>query len=232
MRLAQANQVVKKEQAPQGEAFEDTRPDAPAPAAEKPKTTIVARQAEAEPSPETSVALVREGIKPAAKPESKTLPETTMPNLTPEAFLTLPEATKTRIAADWRQKYREDVEKGDSVWLDTEQDLLFSVFERLRANIYNVWNYPEESSRRGEAGTCLLRFTLNRRGELIGTPEVLESSKFSRLDKEAVAAVHKGSPYGPLPRAYDKDNLTIMAFFRYDLQRVGTRRPGDIFGPQ
>jgi periplasmic protein TonB len=229
-RLAETNQVVAKEQAPQGDAFEDTRPDAPAPAAAKPSTTIVARQAEAEPSPDTSVALVEEGHKPAVKPEASALPQTTLPNLSPEAFLTLPEATKTRMAQDFRQKYRKDVEKGDAVWLDTEQDLLFSIFERLRTNIYNVWNYPEESSRRGEAGTCLLRFTLNRSGDLIGTPEVLESSGFTRLDKEAVAAVRKGASYGPLSRFYEKDSLTIMAFFRYDLKRIGTRRPGDIFG--
>jgi protein TonB len=229
-RLAETNQVVKEEQAPQGDAFEDTRPDAPAPASTKPKTTVVARPAEAEPSPDTSVALVEEGHKPTTLPGSEALPETTLPNLSPEAFLTLPEATKTRIAQDFRQKYRPDVEKGDAVWLDTEQDLLFSIFERLRTNIYNVWNYPEESSRRGEAGTCLLRFTLDRRGELTGTPEILESSGFPRLDNEAVAAVRKGASYGPLPRTYDKDRLTIMAFFRYDLKRIGSRRPGDIFG--
>jgi len=228
-RLAQTNQVVVKEQAPKGDAFEDTRPDAPAQAASQPKTTIVARQAEAEPSQETAVALIKEGSKPAAKPESKTLPESTLPNLSPEAFLTLPEASKTRIAKDWRQKYRADVETGDVVWLDTEQDLLFSVFERLRANIYNVWNYPGEAARRGEAGTCLLRFTLNRRGELVDKPEVLESSGFPSLDKEAVAAVRKGSPFGPLPRSYEKESLTIMANFRYDLRRSGMRRPGDIF---
>jgi periplasmic protein TonB len=231
-RLAEANQVVKQEQAPEGDAFEDTRPDAPAQASEDPKTAIVARQAEVEAGSETAVALLKESNKPTAKPESAALPETTLPNLSPEAFLTLPEATKTRMAKDWRQKYREDVEKGDAVWLDTEQDLLFSVFERLRANIYNVWNYPGESARRGEAGTCLLRFTLNRRGELLENPDVLESSGFPRLDKEAVAAVRKGAPYGPLPRTYEKESLTIMAFFRYDLRRSSMRRPGDIFGPQ
>lgn len=229
-RLAETNQVVEQEQAPAGDAFEDTRPDAPAAAAEQPKTSIVARQAEAEPSSEPSVTVTPEGKQPAPQAESATLPETTLPNLSPEAFLTLPEASKTRIAKDWRQKLREDVATGDAVWLDTEQDLLFSVFERLRANIYNVWNYPEEASRRGEAGTCLLRFTLNRKGELAGTPEVLESSTFARLDKEAVAAVRKAAPFGPLPRSYEKETLTIMAYFRYDLRRSGSRRPGDIFG--
>ena len=131
---------------------------------------------------------------------------------------TLTPTTMARLESDWRRKYREGLVKGDTVWLDTEQDLLISFFRRFRTNIYTVWNYPERARLREEEGSCLLRIVVNRRGT-IDSVELLESSGSSDLDEEAIRAVRKGAPYGPLPAAYPHPQLNIMAYFRYNLNR-------------
>ena len=52
-----------------------------------------------------------------------------------------------------RTKYRAEVEEGDSIWLDTEKDILISFYQRLRSGIDRVWNYPGKSKERGETGS-------------------------------------------------------------------------------
>jgi protein TonB len=133
-------------------------------------------------------------------------------------LMTLAPATRERMESDWRRKAREGVERGDTVWLDTEHDLLISFFKRFRDNIYNVWNYPERARLHEEQGTCLLRIVVSREGT-IDDVQLLESSGFRDLDEEAIRAVKKGQPYGPLPRAYPHPQLNIMAYFRYNLSR-------------
>jgi protein TonB len=123
-----------------------------------------------------------------------------------------------RIDSDWRRKLREGVQKGDTVWLDTEQDLLISFFKRFRDNIYNVWNYPERARLRQEEGRCLLRIVVSRQGTIVSV-DLLESSGSRDLDEEAIRAVRKGAPYGPLPSAYPHPQLNIMAYFSYSLTR-------------
>ena len=54
-------------------------------------------------------------------------------------------------------------------------------------------------------------------GTLARRPEVRESSGWPALDLEAVEAVIKGAPYGPLPRAYPEESLNIFVFFQYQL---------------
>jgi protein TonB len=133
-----------------------------------------------------------------------------------------------RLESDWRRKYREGVEKGDTVWLDTEQDLLISFFKRFKTNIYNVWNYPERARLREEQGECLLRIVVSRQGR-IDDVQLLESSGSRDLDEAAISAVRNGAPYGPLPKAYPHENLNIMAYFRYSLSST-VKYPGRISG--
>lgn len=145
-----------------------------------------------------------------------------------DQLTTLTPTTIARIERDWRRKYREGVEKGDTVWLDTEQDLLISFFKRFKDGIYRVWNYPERARMLEEQGTCLLRITVSRQG-MIDDVELLESSGSYDLDQEALRAVRKGAPYGPLPTAYPNEQLHIMAYFRYTLSK-GIKYPGRVFG--
>ena len=197
-RLGPQDLTVPKEMAPKGDAPEDRLP-VPLP----------------QPQP-------RQPLPAAKAPSPASLPD-------PSAIdLNLTQNTRSRYQEEWRRIYRQDVEKGDAVWLDTEKDVLLSFFERFRRNIYNVWNYPPQAAKNREQGVCLLEIIINRDGS-VDAVKPLESSGFATLDREAVAAVYRGAPYGQLPSAYTEEKLKIMAFFQYRLSLSG-QRGGDIFG--
>lgn len=227
-RLAEKDQVVEKETAPEGKDFEDRekvvrapqpapRPVQPVPPAQKPPEDAVEKR---QPAPVTP-----EGWQAKPKEKSpKDLPDLdALTNISPRAF--------AKIETDWRRKYREDVEKGDTVWMDTEQGLLISFMRRFRDHIYLVWNYPAQSARLGHDGRNLVRITVDRQGNVTDI-ELLESSGYIALDEETIRAITKGASYGPLPKAYPNKDLKIMAFFEYRINNVRTvkrRRPGDIY---
>ncbi len=160
-----------------------------------------------------------------APPAATPVPE---PSPAPEAIdLGLPQDTLARLQDETRRRQRDDVAPGDQVWLDTERDFLISFFDRFRRNIYNVWNYPPQAITAREQGVAMLKIVINRDGSVDGV-EILRSSGFPTLDREAVAAVYRGASYGALPAAYTEENLVITAYFQYRLSLSGLRG-GDIF---
>lgn len=213
-RLGPQDQVAERETAPPGEAAEDRQRSARAPQPRPPAQPRAPQApATAAPAAEPDYPPAPTGDRPAAEP-------TPAPPRTPsyDELATLSPATMAKLDSDWRRKLREGVQKGDTVWLDTEQDLLISFFRRFRTNIYNVWNYPERARMREEEGRCLLRIVVSRQGT-IESIELLESSGSRDLDEEAMRAVRKGQPYGPLPSAYPHPQLNIMGYFQYNLSR-------------
>ncbi len=210
--------------APKGEAPEDMRPEAPSPPkpAPRPAQTAVPRTAPhpAKPAPALRERPAETAPRPRPRPEvaspqpTEAPPTEAVPEL--KSLLELPQTTVARLEQQWRRKYRADVEEGDAVWLDTEQDILISFFRRFRNNIYGVWNYPAGARERGEEGTCLLKVSVNHDGTLEKV-QLMESSGFPILDQEAMAAVRNGSPFGALSRSYHGEKLNIFVFFRYQL---------------
>ncbi|PLX79539.1 MAG: hypothetical protein C0616_11025 [Desulfuromonas sp.] len=236
-RLGPADQVVKKEMAPRGDSLEDMRPDSSAPEMPQPEQKMAAPQEAPEitkqaPPEKVDVESIRKSIlasnKETASQDKSDVSVPVPPVTSSESLLQLPQPTIARLDREWRQKYRPDVEEGDAVWLDSEQDLLYSFFQRLRTNIYNVWNYPARAAEQGRSGACLLQIVVNKDGTLERV-EIKESSGFPDLDRAATAAVRKGAPYGTLPQAFDKERLKILAFFHYELSRNPFKRPGRIY---
>jgi len=223
-RLGPSDQQVEKETAPRGADFEDRKPQAPAqPVRPQPQTP---------PVPAQQRATAPEKTEPhPARAEDAPAPETTLapPQPSLKELLTLPKVTTDRMVSELREKYRADVEQGDAVWLDTEQDLLNSFFRRLKDGIYLVWNYPPRAAEAGQEGVCLLKITFRRDGTVLNV-ELKDSSGSPALDNEAIAAVRRGGPYGELPRSYTEDELNVFAFFRYNLLRSHSKGFGDIFG--
>ncbi|MGK2945134.1 MAG: energy transducer TonB [Desulfuromonadales bacterium] len=232
-RLAEKDQVVEKEMAPVGEDTEDREKMVRAPQSVRktppatqeqptPRTEAVPQKAE----PTELEAVTPEGW--MAPPEVKSSPKT--PDL--QTLTQISPDTLARIETDWQRKYREDIIRGDTVWMDSQQDLLHSFMKRFRDNIYLVWNYPEAAAQSQQHGTCLLRITIDRQGDVTDV-QLLESSGHRALDEEAMRAVRKGATYGPLPRSYRHEDLKIMAFFQYHLSGVSTRSyrrpPGKIY---
>ena len=214
-RLAVKDQVVEKETAPEGQDTEDREPVVQAPQpVPRPQPPTPPRP---EPSPEKpkadesdqTLAETLEGWK-----QKKTEPPQKLPDL--ETLTQISPQAMAQIERDWRQKYRKDIERGDTVWMDTQQDLLISFMRRFRNNIYGVWNYPESARRQNQQGSCLLRITVDRDGNVTDV-KLMESSGYRVLDDEAMRAVRQGATYGPLPRAYPNEYLHIMALFNYQM---------------
>jgi protein TonB len=222
-RLGAVDQQVAKETAPKGDAPEDSTPAVMQPAA-RPAPAPVPAPAKPQPQPATTQPAEKivepkptgEGPAPTtAQPPPERIPD--MKTLMASAERAA-ENVAAQHMAEMRRKYREEVEQGDAVWLDTEKDLLISFFKRFRDNIYGVWNYPQRAAERGAEGACLLRITINRDGT-VQEVRLMETSGHSDLDQEAMAAVRKGAPYGKLPAAYKEEELNIFAFFQYNLTR-------------
>ena len=214
-RLAEKDQVVEKETAPEGQDTEDREPVVQAPQpVPRPQPPTPPRP---EPSPEKpkadesdqTLAETLEGWK-----QKKTEPPQKLPDL--ETLTQISPQAMAQIESDWRQKYRKDIERGDTVWMDTQQDLLISFMRRFRNNIYGVWNYPESARRQNQQGSCLLRITVDRDGNVTDVI-LMESSGYRVLDDEAMRAVRQGATYGPLPRAYPNEYLHIMGLFNYQM---------------
>ncbi|RMF73278.1 MAG: hypothetical protein D6740_04160, partial [Alphaproteobacteria bacterium] len=119
-RLGARNQVVEKEQAPRGDRPEEMRPDAPAPAAERPRPRMVAPQpargapASAHKTRKSPVKTPR-SVQPQPGPTRGTA-GTTAPSAEPlpdlQSLLQLPDTTVARLGPEWRRKERADVAEG------------------------------------------------------------------------------------------------------------------------
>lgn len=115
-----------------------------------------------------------------------------------------------------RRKKREGVEIGDEVWLDLQQNWLASFFRRLHDKIDAVWNYPSRAARNGTEGTVSLLIIVNKKGELLDV-DLVQSSGSDILDTEAIQAIYRAAPFGPITKRYPHDILKIHSSFRYKI---------------
>lgn len=210
-RLGPSDQVVPKEQAPQGD---DTRDTATAP---QPPPSLPAAAPREAATPQRPLTTGKPGTLPAPDPSAP-------PQLSREELLKSTSTAAQSIAEldpEVNRRMRREVEEGRAVMLDTEKDILGSFYKRFRNSIEDVWVYPREAITLGESGVCLYRIVVNRAGVIIAEPELLRSSGSARLDAEAARAVREASPrFGFLPDAFPYETLTIFAYFDY---RIGTR---------
>ncbi len=115
---------------------------------------------------------------------------------------------------------------GDTVSLDTKEIKYLSYFAHIKRKIERVWGYPSEAVANGLQGQLQLKFVLLRTGQ-VKTVELLRSSGYKALDKEAWDAVINGAPFNPFPPTIPDDELHITARFTYlltpELQRATVR---------
>lgn len=82
----------------------------------------------------------------------------------------------------------------------TAQSLLarqFYVSDAIK-KIRGKTKYPQRALDRGQAGNVRVAIVIDRQGNIIST-NILESSKFELLNKEAIEAVKRSVPFPPLP---------------------------------
>lgn len=234
-RRADQDQLVEREQAPEGEDTRDQtrlRAIPPQPPAQEPAAPSPPPVTSSPPSPPpTPARAIRAPELPAAD-----APE---PPMIPESAVTPPESTEresTRLTREQlfpdpstfthiaeaeqaerdKRRERDDVEIGDEIWLNLQHDRLVSFFRRFHDRVERVWNYPSEAVLNGIEGTLELLIIVTREGELVDV-DLRRTSGSDLLDFEAIQAVYRAAPFGPLGRHYPHDQLRIRAHFQYQI---------------
>ena len=229
-RKADRDQKVEQEQAPKGEDVRDqtTKPPIailPPRQKQKPQDKSVQKQQQKY-NQKTPRPVKEKTITSAAEKPSPTItvqpaqPKALPPILSPEQlrpnYSTLDQIARGSQGSRNRVKERNDVEIGDTVWLNLQHDLLVSFFRRFHDQIELVWNYPTKAAVSGTEGTLELLIIVNPKGELIDV-DLLQTSGSDLLDFEAIQAVYRASPFGPLTKHYPHEKLKIRAYFSYRL---------------
>ena len=227
-RQADRNQKVNQEQAPKGDDVRDqttlkTTPALPPRQIQKPQNQTIQQLPQK---------IEQEKAQPVKNKPNRKKVTTTAPTISVQPRQTLPPQTQLspeqlrpnastldRIArgsqADRnRTKERKDVEIGDTVWLNLQDNLLVSFFRRFHDQIELVWNYPTKAAEQGIEGTLELMIIVNKKGELLDV-DLMKSSGSDLLDFEAIQAVYRAAPFGPLTKHYPHEKLKIRAYFSY-----------------
>lgn len=212
-RIADIDRRVKQEMAPRGDDARD-QPSVPKSSVTPPVPQKQIKQPQVpveQPDPRRQP--TDKGILPAAPaPKSEPVPSLqTLTKLTPETLERM-----GRKAQRERIKKRDNILEGDEVYLNLQHDFLISFFKRFSNRIESVWNYPEKAALQGEQGILLLKITVTREGELIDV-DLLESSGSDTLDFEAIQAVYRAAPFGPVTKHWPHEQMKIYAYFQYTL---------------
>ena len=101
---------------------------------------------------------------------------------------------------------------------DTRQTEYTAYLERVKENIVQAWQYPEQASEEGTEGKVDVEFTILKDGRLLDV-RIIQSSGFSALDREALRAVGAASPFTPIPKQIALEQLSIRFTFNYTLEK-------------
>ncbi|MBD1399512.1 energy transducer TonB [Pelovirga terrestris] len=238
-RRAERDQRVEREQAPPGDDVRDQRqgimptpaqPPKPAPlppsvpeppaaaapaAAPTPPPTTPADPEQPQPRTEEGPQEAQRLTEDPAPLEQQEPPRLTRDQLFPSPSRLAEIAAGQQDPRD-RNRQRDDVEPGEEIWLNLQHDRLVSFFRRFHDRVERVWNYPAEAAMNGIDGTLELLIIVNKEGELIDV-DLRRTSGSDLLDFEAIQAVYRAAPFGPLGRHYPHDQLRIRAYFEYRL---------------
>lgn len=222
-RLAEADQKVEQEMAPRGEDSRDQPAIQVSPETRAAKSAPESRPASqnkpekvptamAEPKPKDTGLLPLEPV----PTEKQILPDNklSIENLTKPS----PDTLKRMARNEQREriKSRDNLLEGDAVYLNLQHDFLISFFQRFSNRIESNWNYPFEAAERSEQGVLLLKITVTREGKLVDV-DLLDSSGSDALDYEAIQAVYRAAPFGPVTKHWPHDEMKIYAHFQYTL---------------
>ena len=77
--------------------------------------------------------------------------------------------------------------------------------------------YPRSSVRRGHEGTVLLELTVDRGGKMLSL-ETASKTRYKKLNKAAIAAVHDAGSLPAVPAGLEGDNITVSIPVKFTLR--------------
>lgn len=104
---------------------------------------------------------------------------------------------------------------GDVISLDTKESKYAAYFARIKHQIEQVWNYPDEAKRRGIGGELSLRFQIAKDGKLMNV-WLMDKSGSHLLDDAALSAIKNAAPYYPFPVTIERESISILVTFVYE----------------
>jgi len=220
-RMADQQNRVPREMAPR--AF-DARDSGVTPPQPESKQQIIKQQNRASRSEKQSIPLPRPDsqIAPGASVSGLLRKKPQGSNQTPSPQL-FPAANRmAKLEENYRRKFEQDIAEGDTKFLNSDDIQFGSFLRRFENSVYGVWRYPQEAAMRGIEGIVPVRITFNRRGE-VAKIQQLESSGAKILDEEVIRTLRAIGPIGAFPKAYDKDEFHLIAFFQYGGSRRSLR---------
>ncbi len=164
-------------------------------------------------------------VTPSPGPGELTSSPTSLPvrKALPDLARLYPSAERlASLEESYRKKYDTEIAEGETRFLNTEDIQFGSFLRRFETAVYTVWKYPAAAMRAGIQGVTPVKITFNRKGE-IENIQLLRSSGSDILDREVFRALNSLGPIGSFPRAYDKEQFNLIAFFEYGLSH-GTIR--------
>ncbi len=88
----------------------------------------------------------------------------------------------------------------------------------LQARLERYKDYPRPAQRRGEEGTVLLRFTINRYGMVV-EHAIVQSSGFQSLDNSVEHMIRRAQPLPAIPREMGRDWMEVILPVQFQLER-------------
>ncbi len=104
----------------------------------------------------------------------------------------------------------------ETISLDTRDKRYVSYTSILKKRLASYWGYPREAKEKLMEGKSHVLFSLSREGMLTGIT-VVDSSGHEILDREAVDAIKRSSPFPPFPDSITAGRLNINVTFDYRL---------------
>jgi len=121
-----------------------------------------------------------------------------------------PPADASSAAAKFAYPTRRDIPTPRAIPLNTAEDRFISYFLSIKRQIEYTWDYPQRAA---EHGDCVIQFTILKNGR-VRDIQLMHSSGFPALDREARKAVAGGAPYNPIPDRLATDELVVIGTFR------------------
>lgn len=104
----------------------------------------------------------------------------------------------------------------DSASYNVFEERYASYFAKFRRRVYQLWEYPADSIRKGETGVVKLSFSILKDGSIVNI-RMLESSGYPNLDREVMRVI-KNMAKVPLPESYELNQLNVEeAYFIYSI---------------
>jgi len=195
---------------------------APLPPAKPTANKFVSVKSEPPPAPPAEPASPPAEREPAERPETKPVRKKQPPKRVAQPHLSDEELERnhdTAVAPNLPQPGAPRVSRHatGSSGVATKR-IKASFLAALAEQIDRKKFYPRASRRRGEQGTVVIGFVIERDGDLTGL-RVQTSSGFARLDQAALSTLAKVSPFHPIPHSLGLERLPISVPIAFTLFR-------------